>query len=85
MLRFLELNTLLGLNHLTIAVSNIENSLHFYIDLLGFHGHVKWETGAYLSLGDLWFCLSLDKPAIGMDYSHIAFGVVPKSFLAVKH
>ena len=76
---------LLGLNHLTITVSIIENSLNFYIDLLGFHGHVKWETGAYLSLGNLWFCLSLDRPTASTDYSHIAFDVAPKSFPAIKN
>ncbi len=51
-----------GLNHITIAVSDLERSLDFYINALGFKGHVKWRQGAYLSLGDLWLCLSVDKP-----------------------
>ncbi|WP_261845026.1 fosfomycin resistance glutathione transferase [Aliamphritea ceti] len=64
---------LTGLNHITLAVRDIDASLGFYIELLGFSGHVKWERGAYLSLGDLWLCLSLDEPDTKSDYSHIAF------------
>ncbi|MCV5899603.1 VOC family protein, partial [Escherichia coli] len=30
-----------GLNHITLAVSDLERSLKFYIDTLGFTGHVK--------------------------------------------
>lgn len=64
-----------GLNHITIAVSDIDCSMRFYTELLGFTGHVKWDHGAYLSLGGLWFCLSLDKPDSSSDYTHIAFDV----------
>lgn len=49
-----------GLNHITIAISDIDASLLFYQQVLGFKAHVKWNTGAYLSLGELWICLSLD-------------------------
>ena len=38
----------LGLNHLTIAASDIQQSLNFYIDILGFHGPTQRETGTYL-------------------------------------
>ena len=64
-----------GLNHITIAVSDIDCSLKFYTELLGFNGHVKWDSGAYLSLGDLWLCLSIDRPDISSDYTHIALDV----------
>lgn len=64
-----------GLNHITIAVSDIERSLKFYVKVLGFKGHVKWYSGAYLSLGDLWFCLLLDNPDSREDYTHLAFDV----------
>ncbi len=47
MLRFLSLNMSLGPNHLIIAASDIPQSLNFYIDILGFHGHVQREMGAY--------------------------------------
>ena len=69
-----------GLNHITIAVSDLEKSLDFYINLLGFKGHVKWDKGAYLSAGDLWFCLSIDKPEPKSDYTHIAFDIARQDF-----
>lgn len=64
-----------GLNHITIAVSHLDDSLRFYRDVLGFEGHVKWDNGAYLSMGSLWFCLSVDTPCEKSDYTHIAFDV----------
>ncbi|WP_348728822.1 fosfomycin resistance glutathione transferase [Rheinheimera texasensis] len=71
-----------GLNHITIAVSDLERSLRFYTDLLGMQGHVRWDAGAYLSLGDLWICLSIDKVAPAQDYSHIAFDIAEDDFLS---
>ncbi|MCW8875504.1 MAG: fosfomycin resistance glutathione transferase [Kangiellaceae bacterium] len=64
-----------SLNHITLAVSDIEKSLSFYTHVLGFKGEVKWKTGAYLSLGELWLCLSLDSVDSRNDYTHIAFSI----------
>ncbi|ELB2157744.1 fosfomycin resistance glutathione transferase [Vibrio parahaemolyticus] len=69
-----------GLNHITIAVSDVECSLKFYRDILGFMAHVKWDGGAYLSAGELWLCLSLDQPCPKSDYTHIAFDIAPDKF-----
>lgn len=71
---------LLGINHITIAVSDLERSILFYRDILGFTAHVKWDNGAYLSVGELWFCLSCDDPCSKDDYSHIAFDIAPDQF-----
>ncbi|CAH1521524.1 Glutathione transferase FosA [Vibrio owensii] len=76
---------LTGLNHITIAVSDLESSLDFYTNALGFKGHVKWRQGAYLSLGDLWLCLSVDKPDEKSDYSHIAFSISQQDFTDFSH
>lgn len=62
-----------GMNHLTLTVSDLDRSLAFYVDVLGFKGEVRWEKGAYLSYQNLWLCLSLGKPKPSQDYSHIAF------------
>jgi len=62
-----------GLNHLTLSVTNLEASLHFYCDLLGFKGEVRWNTGAYLSYGNCWLCLSLGEANPSQDYTHFAF------------
>ena len=61
-----------GLNHITIAVSDLDKSFRFYTQLLGFKPHARWDAGAYLSLGDLWLCLSCDTATPSQDYSHIA-------------
>ena len=69
-----------GLNHITIAVSDLERSLAFYTGLLGMKAHALWDTGAYLSLGGVWFCLSCDKPSPSLDYSHIALDIAEQNF-----
>ncbi|ENY72008.1 glutathione transferase [Aeromonas diversa CDC 2478-85] len=71
---------LTGLNHLTLATGDLERSLAFYRDLLGFHAHVRWSGGAYLSLGALWLCLSRDTPAPAQDYTHVALAIDPEHF-----
>ena len=73
-----------GLNHITIAVSDLEHSLAFYTELLGMKAHVRWDAGAYLSLGDVWFCLSCDNPAPSLDYSHIALTISESDFKVFK-
>jgi catechol 2,3-dioxygenase-like lactoylglutathione lyase family enzyme len=69
-----------GLNHITFAVSDVDRSLDFYMNILGFSGIVKWDSGAYLSLGDFWLCLSLDKPERKNDYTHVAFDISEHDF-----
>jgi catechol 2,3-dioxygenase-like lactoylglutathione lyase family enzyme len=74
------LQVLKGLNHITIAVNDLDKSFSFYVALLGMQPHAKWTTGAYLSLGELWFCLSSDKAKPSNDYSHIAFDISAENF-----
>lgn len=76
-------NVLNGLNHITIAVSDLSTSLAFYAELLGMKAHVRWDGGAYLSLGGFWFCLSCDEVSPGHDYSHIAFDIAKPDFPAL--
>ncbi|EOQ66100.1 fosfomycin resistance glutathione transferase FosLL [Acinetobacter pittii] len=64
-----------GLNHLTISVENVDRSFSFYKDVLGFTPRAKWNKGAYLSLGELWLCLSLDEVSISSDYTHYCFSI----------
>ncbi|MFC5460844.1 fosfomycin resistance glutathione transferase [Massilia niabensis] len=74
---------LTGLNHLTLAVQNLDRSVDFYHHLLGFRLRARWDTGAYLSLDILWLCLSLDPiEAAGPspDYTHFAFGIEQDNF-----
>jgi len=69
-----------GLNHITLAVSDLDRSLAFYRDLLSFKGVVCWEQGAYLSLGELWLCLSVGGVDYRQDYSHVAFDIAEENF-----
>jgi catechol 2,3-dioxygenase-like lactoylglutathione lyase family enzyme len=71
-----------GLNHITLAVSDLGASFQFYTLLLGFKPEVKWSKGAYLSLGSLWLCLSLDEPKPALDYTHIALDIDQENFAA---
>lgn len=49
-----------GLNHVTVAVADVERSLAFYRDVLGCSVRAVWSDGAYLEAGTLWLCLSRD-------------------------
>lgn len=70
-----------GLNHITLAVQDIDISFGFYRDLLGFKPLCKWDKGAYLLIGDIWLCLSLDKNRIpNQCYTHYAFSVTQEDF-----
>lgn len=72
-----------GLNHLTLAVSDLSRSVHFYQSLLGLRLHARWDHGAYLSAGEFWLCLSRDSNRAGIfgaDYTHYAFTVAGSDF-----
>ena len=70
-----------GVNHITLAVSNLATSLEFYCDLLGCKRVHTWARGTYLEAGDTWICLAvcnaLDERS---DYSHLAFDASPEGF-----
>ncbi|PKA71692.1 catechol 2,3-dioxygenase-like lactoylglutathione lyase family enzyme [Pseudomonas baetica] len=74
---------LTGLNHLTLAVSDLTRSLAFYRDLLGLRIEATWDAGAYLSLPGLWLCLSFDSQRTAepcADYTHYAFNLGAADF-----
>ncbi|QCR38092.1 fosfomycin resistance glutathione transferase [Nissabacter sp. SGAir0207] len=74
-----------GLNHITLAVSDIARSVDFYVNRLGFILKARWAGGAYLCLGDLWLCLSVDDVAVSGDYTHYAFSIQREDFDAFAH
>jgi catechol 2,3-dioxygenase-like lactoylglutathione lyase family enzyme len=78
---------LIGINHVTLAVTDLARSLDFYSRLLNFRLAASWDAGAYLSLGELWLCLSLDKLKLHEnrtehrpDYTHYAFSIKQPDF-----
>lgn len=75
-----------GLNHLTLAVSDLQRSIHFYSHLPGITLHAAWPQGAYLSCGTLWLCLSVDDRcqfSTRSDYTHYAFSVSEADYPAM--
>ncbi|MCE0498090.1 MAG: VOC family protein [Methylacidiphilales bacterium] len=77
-----------GISHVTFAVSDLDRSLHFYSAVVGLQPLVRWKEGAYLSAGDLWVSLILDKAAgeatNNSSYTHAAFAVPPEQFTALR-
>lgn len=74
---------LTAFNHLTLAVNDLTRSFEFYSRLLNFRPVAIWDTGAYLSLGELWLCLSLDRQRtakVSETYTHYAFSIQAQDF-----
>tara|TARA_R110000868_G_scaffold8205_3_gene42562 strand:- start:151280 stop:151690 length:411 start_codon:yes stop_codon:yes gene_type:complete len=72
-----------GINHITFATANLETSIAFYQNILGFELAATWDSGAYLQSGELWLCLSFDeatKTEPTKDYSHIALNIDEADF-----
>lgn len=70
-----------GLNHLTLAVTDLQRSLRFYQTLPGLRQRASWDNGAYFSCGELWLCLSVDaQVSEKSDYTHYAFSVSAEDF-----
>lgn len=75
-----------GLNHVTLAVADLDRSVSFYADVLGFELRAIWANGAYLDAGTLWLCLSQDPQAVHArrdDYTHFALDASANDFEAL--
>ena len=76
-----------GINHITLAVKDVEKSFEFYKDILSLKPVAKWKNGAYLTGGDTWIALNQDSKiseAKRPDYSHIAFTCTNSNFQTLK-
>lgn len=70
-----------GMNHITLAVKDIDRSFDFYMNVLGLKPLVRWDKGAYFLVGDFWFCLNVDEQRVPNScYTHYAFSVNQKDF-----
>ena len=72
-----------GLNHLTLAVRELERSIAFYSDLLGFKVRMRSPSSAYLEAGTFWLALDLDASVRSgplPEYTHAAFDVPAAEF-----
>jgi glutathione S-transferase fosA5 len=73
-----------GLNHVTISAADLDRAFRFYSEVLGLRPIARWYTGAYLTAGDFWICLTLeselaDRP-LSPTYDHIGFTVSPSDY-----
>lgn len=78
---------LTGLNHLTLAVTDLPRSIAFYQGALDARLRARWATGAYLALGDLWLCLALEtqcRAQPGGSYTHYAFSIAQSDFASFR-
>lgn len=79
-----------ALNHITLAVLDIDRSFAFYHNILGFKPLVKWNKGAYFLIGDkkgseFWFCLNVDSNRTPSTcYTHYAFTVSKEDFKSIS-
>lgn len=76
-----------GINHITFAVSDLDRSINFYVELLGLKLVSRWTQGAYLLAGDVWIALNVDEncriePV--PDYTHVAFNVLSTDYPKLK-
>lgn len=73
-----------GLSHLTLSVNDLERSVAFYSELLGFSIRMRGPSSAYLEAGTLWLALVVDpdaKRGPSPEYSHVAFSLAPSELL----
>ena len=75
-----------GINHITLAVGDLDRAVDFYQNVLGLDLRKRWDNGAYLEAGEFWVCLSPDEAARSAphaDYTHLAFDVAAEDFDAM--
>lgn len=72
-----------GLNHITLAVRDLDRSFRFYEEVLGFRALARWPAGAYFSAGELWLALVVDartREEALPEYTHVALSVADDDF-----
>lgn len=72
-----------GINHITLAISDLDASLVFYVDVLKCQLLARWPQGAYLLAGNLWLALIIDADCRRQalpEYTHFALDIRPEDF-----
>ena len=72
-----------GINHITLSVRDLAESLVFYVDVLGCSIAAETPKGCYLRAGEVWLALETDAHVRSgplPEYTHIAFSVRKEEF-----
>ncbi len=72
-----------GINHITLAVADLDVSFKFYREILGLVPQFKSKSTAYFKNGNLWLALSKSSSRLQTnpsDYTHFAFDVSSDHF-----
>lgn len=73
-----------SINHICYSVSNLDNSIRFYKDILCGELLVSGKTTAYLDIGGLWVALNEEKDIprneIQYSYTHTAFAIEEREY-----
>ncbi|MDB6121391.1 MAG: glutathione transferase [Pedosphaera sp.] len=76
-----------GINHITLAVKDLERSVAFYRELLGFELRMRKERSAYLEAGTFWLALVVDENVRSgalPEYTHVALSVSVEGLPGLK-
>jgi glutathione S-transferase fosA5 len=82
-----NLERIAGINHVTLAIRDLEQSLAFYSSLLGFEVRMRRGHSAYLEAGSLWLALVVDENVRSgplPEYTHVALSVSKEGLPILK-